>query len=420
MHHFDDKDFCMRNLCRPLILASLLLSLTGCPDPVVRDSAAALDREQFGISVLSVNLLDALNTPRASSTGVPWQTRYTRISDWMTQTGNFPDVIVLQEAPGYWSCAGNGRQLPDYAAIDFLLDGIRMASGEQYRVAYLIGGTPHGSHGSDWMGTASVGGCSTQGERALLYRPSRLRNVITSPGSGDTVVSAYQIPLQSTYLARSLQCCHPAADRTDVCSVIDGPLSTPMAGEYEGAIGTCATPLGAAFARSRLATQGENRQRPTTDAVFTRFELVNQPGNFVHIYNVHRGWNQDWEDRHHTPAPQVEDFGSQNINALVTDMEGRFRRGDVLYPPILVGDFNVGLPAPGETFPLLTSYFPRFDIGDFFRIDGVMFGKAADFPSKRPAYANLMQHMPSDNCEDPATLWSDHCGIYFRVEPSRR
>ena len=412
----------MRKPVRFLILASMLLSLAGCPESTVRDTAVELDREQFGISILSLNLLDALNTPRQSSTGVPWQARYTRVTDWMAATSTFPDVIVLQEAPGYWSCPLNGRQLPDYAALDFLLDGIRVASGEQYRIAYLTGAPPHGSGGDDWMGTTRVGGCSTQGEKALLYRPSRLRNVITSPGAGDAVVSAYHIPLQSTYLARSLQCCNPAADRADVCSVIDGPLSTPAAGEFEAAIGTCATPLGAAFTRNRLATQGSNRQRPFADAVFSRFELVNQPGNYVHIYNVHRGWNQDWEDRNPgIPAPQVEDYGSQNINALVTDMEGRFRtHADVVYPPILVGDFNVGLPQEGEVFAPLTSYFLRFDIGDFFGIDGVMFGKMADFPSKRPAYANVMQHMPSDNCEDPATLWSDHCGIYFRVEPSRR
>jgi hypothetical protein len=45
VHHFDDKDICMRNPFRSLIIASLLLPLIGCPDAVVRDSAAALDRE---------------------------------------------------------------------------------------------------------------------------------------------------------------------------------------------------------------------------------------------------------------------------------------------------------------------------------------------------------------------------------------
>lgn len=403
-----------------LFIASLSVLIFGCQTtPIIEDLA----REQLGVSILAVNLLDILNFPFSIS-GVTWQTRYTRIFTWMKDTQTFPDVIALQEAPGFWSCPTDARRLPDYAAIDFLLDGIRDASGEQYRIAYLIAGKPHGADGNGWVGSAPAQFCTTQGGMALLYRPSRVRNVITQPGAGDTAISPYvePFPLEVTYLARSVQCCSPASDRTDVCQVIDGPLD-----EYF--MGTCPTPLGVAWTRSRRSTQGEDRNRPREDAIFSRFELVNQPGNYFHIYNVHRGWNQDWEDQHPDgpPAPQILDYGSQNINQLVTDMESRFQSlGPTLYPPILVGDFNIGAPEPDKPFPLTGLYFPRFEVGWWGpEVMGLLFGKSSDFPAKQKAYANLQQHMPEllpgEKCSEvPAKLWSDHCGIFFRIEPSKR
>jgi len=426
-----------------LKLAALLVScsLLSCTTDPVADSRALL-RQEFGVSVMSVNLLDIMNIPRGSAAGVPWQTRYARIFSWMAETKNFPDVIVLQEAPGYWSCFNNARRLPDYAAIDFLLDGIRDASGEQYRIAYLTpGGPPHGPRGDDYIGTTLAGAvCTGQGDRALLYRPSKLRNVLSIAPTNETAKSAYHMPNNQTYLAKSIQCCFPAADRTDVCGVIDGPIHFPARDEFEAAIGTCGTPMGLAFTRSRPNTQTNDRERKATDAVFSRFELVKQPGHFVHIYNVHRGWNAFWEDAHEgMPAPGVVDYGSQNINQLVTDMEQRFAStGPTLYPPILVGDFNFTPPGNSNDLPavpegadpwaefwkqrLLASYFPRMDVGFVSGIDGVLFGKRSDFPSKYPAYANGGQSMPvlaeGETCETAsAKLWSDHCGIFFRIEP---
>lgn len=424
------KFFSRIRLIKSIVIATLSSGILGCQSTPLGTVTQDLARDQLGVSVLSVNLMDILNVPRSSQDGVPWQTRYARIFTWMKDNQTFPDVIALQEAPAFWSCPTDGRKLPDYAAIDFLLDGIREASGEQYRIAYLIAGKPHGSGGSDWIGTTPVGLCSTQGDMALLYRPSRVRNVITSPGATDTVITAYTepLPLQSSYLARSVQCCSPAADRSDVCQFIDEPATVPQPGHFEATMGTCATPLGLAWTRSRLATQGSNRSRATMDALFSRFELVGQPGNFFHIYNVHRGWNQDWGDQHPdgSAAPQILDFGSQNINQLVSDMENKFRStGEASYPPILVGDFNLGAPLEAELFPPMTSYFQRFEVGTFFGIDGVLFGKRSDFPSKQAAYANISQQIPNlldgESCDSvPDKLWSDHCGIYFRIEPSRR
>lgn len=411
-----------------LFIAAWSVLILGCQS--TPKAIEELSREQLGVSILSVNVIGVSNVPRASQTGVPWRTRYARIFAWMSETGTFPDVIVLQEATGFMQCAFDPT-VRDYEAIDFLRTGISSAAGEQYRIAYLVVGKPGGAPPTDWTGSIASGGCSQTNGKALLYRPSRIRNVITSPGVGESVVSAYDspFPLMTTYLAASAQCCPLNPDLSDVCPVtsfMDGPMARPSIGPVSR--DTCSTRQGVAFTRSRLATQGEDRNRPFVDAVFSRFELVNQPGNFIHVYNVHRGWNQDWNDAHPdgTPAPQVLDFGSQNINQLVTDMETRFRTsGQTLYPPMLVGDFNVGAPLEGELFPPMTSYFSRFDVGMFFGIDGVLFGKRSDFPSKQAAYANLPQQMPSllenETCEGvPAKLWSDHCGIFFRVEPSPR
>jgi hypothetical protein len=335
----------------------------------------------------------------------------------MRDTKTFPDVIVLQEATGFMQCAFDPT-VRDYEAINFLRDGISNAAGEQYRIAYLIVGKPGGAPPTDWTGNIPSGGCSQSNGKALLYRPSRVRNVITSPSAGEPVVTPYDtpFPLLTTYLAMSAQCCPLNLDLSDVCPVttfMDGPMVRPRVGPVFR--DTCSTRQGVAFTRSRLATQGEDRTRPFLDAVFSRFELVNQPGNYIHIYNVHRGWNEDWEKAHpdKTPAPPEQDFGSQNIKQLVADMELRFQpSGQTLYPPILVGDFNGG-----------DSYFPRFEAGKFYDVDGVLFGKRSDFPSKQAAYANLTEQIPAllDKCKEvPDKLWSDHCGVFFRVEPSRR
>lgn len=424
-----------------LFIASWSVLLLGCQSTPQGKVIEDLSREQLGVSILSVNLLGVSNIPRASQGGVPWQTRYTRIFTWMRDTGTFPDVIVLQEATGFMQCAFDPT-VRDYAAINFLRNGISSATGEQYRIAYLIVGKPAGAPPTDWTGSIPSGGCSQTNGKALLYRPSRLRNIITSPSAGEPVVSPYDVPfpLLTTYLAMSAQCCPLNLDGSDVCpvtSVMDGPMVRPRIGPVFR--DTCSTRQGVAYTRSRLATQGEDRTKPFVDAVFSRFELVNQRGNYIHIYNVHRGWNEDWGNAHPdgAPAPPELDFGSQNINQLVTDMESRFNRratnterasDPLLYPPILVGDFNVGSRPDTR---ILDSYFPRFEVAAWSNAgepDGAMFGRTGDIPNFPPAkqtpYANLVQHMPElfgNDCSGvPDKLWSDHCGLFFRVEPSRR
>ena len=419
-------------------VALFITLASSCSKESLQENSTELLREEFGISVLTINILDVMNVPRNSPSGVPWQTRYNRITQWIGSSRNVPDVIVIQEAPGYWSCGNNPRRLPDYAAIDLLLDGIRDVTGEQYRIAYLISSIPpHSPAGDDHIGSQLIGtNCTGQGDRALLYRPSKLRNVLAVKPGSDAAFSSYATPLNQTYLAKSLQCCNPAADRADVCSVIDGPLATPNLGEFEIPMGTCATPMGLAFSRSRLTTRTTDPTRKIIDAVFSRFDLVKHPGHFVHVYNIHREWNIPWQDANPGGiAPVGLDFGSQNINQLVTDMEQRFgSSGTMLYPPILVGDFNYTPPQQAGNVPsseaewteywrqlILGSYFLRMDYGYVVGIDGALIGKRVDFPSKYPAYVNKGQSMPllfpGDRCDTSPSLWSDHCGVYFRIEP---
>lgn len=401
-----------------LLMASASMLFAGCQLTPANEEAKEVDRQKFGVSILAVNLFNIMNMPETQD-GVFWQTRYTNIFKWMKDTGTFPDVIALQEAPAFWSCPTDARRLPDYAAIDFLLDGIRDASGEQYRIAYLIAGKPGGVNATSWVGRGPAQFCSQQGDRALLYRPSRIRNVIDRPSGTQPVISPYVEPFpRATYLARSAQCCSPAADRADVCQLIDGPLDTPAAGHFEHFMGTCPTPLGVAWTRVRKSMQGENQEKPRSDAVFSRLELISQPGNYIHIYNVHRGWGID-------PTASTADMsGEGNINQLVTDMEARFQSqsNPTLYPPILVGDFNM---RPEDS----DARFPQFELAiwgaPYPEVMGALFGKSTVFPAKHKAFASARETIPpsvvAEDCyNDNATLLADHCGIFFRVEPSQR
>jgi hypothetical protein len=394
----------------------LVAMLGGCR--TTGDAAAALSKREFGIGILSVNLLDVYSLPY-SPTGTDWRARYARIGAWIQATGNHPDIIALQEAPGRWEC-GFAPTLQDYAGLDFLIDEVRKATGEQYRIAYLIVGRPGGTQPTGWIAGRSAGGCLQQGGRALLYRSSRVRNVVTGPQQGITVATPFTpYPLYTPFMARSLQCCPTVAGSGNVCQLIDGAPS-PFAGS--SGQNTCSTPMGVAWTRARRSMEGADPGKPQLESVFSRFELRNQPGNYFHVYNVHRGFTKD---------PLDDVFGSQapgvvSIERLVTAMEDKFRApANVnLYPPIVVGDLNFGannLPPPPRE---VLDNFVRFEMAMWGPENvGALFGLPSAFPAKRQAHANLQTVMPAtqpgEACyRDAATLWSDHCGIFFRVEPA--
>lgn len=414
------KCFLNRRSLAFLFIASCSVLMSGCQTTPQSKLTQDLAREQLGISILTVNLLGVSNVPRNSQTGVPWRTRYTRIYTWMSETRTFPDVIALQEATAFMQCAFDPT-VRDYEAINFLRSGISNAAGEQYRIAYLIVGKPGGGIPTDWTGNITSGGCSSSGGLALLYRASRLRNVITSPRAGETVVSPYDtpFPLLTTYLATSAQCCPLNLDGSDVCPVtpfMDGAMIRPQVGPVFR--DTCPTRQGVALTRSRKAFEGSDPNKPQSDAVFSRFELVGQPGSYIHIYNVHRGFGQD-------PSDTINS-GVLNIDTLVTDVESRFNSSNnpTLYPPIVVGDLNFGANYNPPTKEEVEGSMPRYRMAAWSPENvGVVIGRPEHFRAKQQAYANQVKVMPptipGEACyRDPATLWSDHCGFYFRVEPS--
>lgn len=374
--------------------------LVGCgTTPPGGSVVEELARDQLGVSILSINLLDVVNYPHGP-TGVNWRTRHTRIIDWIATTRNFPDIIALQEASGYWSCPTDDRRMPDYASLDFLVDGVRNATGEQYRVAYMVAHKEGQSSGEYWIDNEPGQFCRNFSGRALLYRPSKVRNVIVNAPAGETVYSYNDASALSTHLTASLPCCSPAGGREDICNFIDG---------LKQSSNRCQQPTALGLAWTRRQPANGNIERPM-DVVFSRFELVGQPGNFFHLYNVHRRW----PPRGITWKPDIA-----NINQLITDMEV-FQYGSSgtnLYPPIIVGDFNLSAADSEAELPRFVSaaWTPE--------VIGAMFGRPDVFAAKQRAYANGVTNLPNDRCEvdeDPATLWSDHCALYFRVEPSLR
>lgn len=377
----------MNTLLRALVL---LLVLSGCK------SVGDLGREQLGVSVLVVNMRDIYNVPQGPD-GTPWPVRFQRIADWIQTASSLPDVIALQEAPGYWDCGPDDpTRLQDYAALDFLLDAIRINTGKQYRIAYLISHKMQGGEGDGWIMSDRTGGCTARGGRALLYLPSRIRNV---QASVPTIGFGYDDELNfGVHLINSLPCCNPAARRADVCGFIDGPSQMAKCNRP--------TPSGAAWTRRQSTSERNN------DAVFSRLELIG--GGYLHLYNLHIKHTGGPALIHARPA-------TDSINALVTSMEMRYARAqsDLLYPPILLGDFNLSaVDAAGE--------FPRFrEVLWTLPPDvmGAMLGVPTVFPAKQTAYVNATEIMPAAECgtagNDEASRWSDHCAIFFRIEPVR-
>jgi hypothetical protein len=309
--------------------------------------------------------------------------------------------------PGFWNCSA--VVLRDYTAVDFLLDELQDRTGIRYRVAYLVSHKLGGGNGNWWIGAGRAGGCPAREARALFYRPDVLRNTQSDIGFAFNDESH-----TAPHLLNSLPCCRPETARADVCAALDGP---PLA---VTGCDTPTVPAGAAWT---------HRQSPVDnplDAVFARFELVQEPGNFFHVYNVHLTWKRTGPN----PGDETAVPGINAINDLVTSMEARFGGGNNrLYPPLVLGDFNLDdnavFPPPTEQNPSPVGPFPRFDKALWSsELIGALIGKQADFPSRQRAYVKRAQVVPAFGClpgnnPAPATLWSDHCAsLFFRLEPA--
>jgi hypothetical protein len=387
----------------PALLAAWLLCSCKSSERLV-DTAVELRREELSVSMLVVNLRDVYNEPNVPTpAGIPWQERFTRVAQWIA-LNEPPDVLVLQEMPGYW----NGGLVEDYEAAFFLIDRIRQLSQVDYRIAYLLSEKQGGGYGEWYIGTDKRGALPTRGGKALLYRVDKIRNTQTAPGfSYDTVASA------SSGLLNSIPCCNVRSGTGAVCSMIDGPLiSVGVDALRTGPNRSCDSPAGAAFTRRQNAPGGP------IDVVFSRLELKKQPGNFIDVYNVHFA----------PPAPDA------NLERLVNDMEARFGSAGRLYPPIMAGDFNLDTaamdvrfnPPPGTA---VNTFYPRTEILHWSpELMGVLIGKKSEFPSAQKAIVRGVRNLPDFGCaarpdgsfgpSNTQTLWSDHCAsIYFKLVP---
>lgn len=85
------------------------------------------------------------------------------------------------------------------------------------------------------------------------------------------------------------------------------------------------------------------------------------------------------------------------INGLVTDMEQRFApAGGRLYPPIIAGDFNLGLTDISER---LSGTFADFSILHWSpEVMGVLIGNDQTFPSKQKVIVRGIRDLPDFGC----------------------
>jgi hypothetical protein len=390
-------------MVRSFIALSLLALLAACGSskPLI-EGGQQLQRDQFNVTMLVLNMRDAYNDPEAvTPTGVPWRERFTRVANWVAQTAEPPDVILVQELNAY--VCNEARQ---YEIADFFIEQIRQRRGIQYRIAYLLSGEAASPSASSPIGAGYLSLCPARSGNAALYRADRLRNTETRAGEPFNTEGR-----TDSHLLNSVPCCAPRPGTERVCGLIDGAKTV-----------TCAAPsppaaTGAAWTR-RQATSGVPAKK--FDAVFSRFEVVRQPGHFVHLYNVHFNYN---------PDRVTTTLAEASINGLVSDMEQRFA-ANRLYPPIVAGDFNLGTIAINDRI-VPGGAFARFDVLHWTpELMGALIGKRALFPSTfAPRILNVME-LPPFGCVPGAagmppvpastlTLWTDHCAsIYFRLEPS--
>lgn len=349
-----------------VLILLFVLFVAGCTD---KNAVRQLGRSLASVSVLTINLRAIYDEPCRIADG-RWNNRYSRIATWMKDTKSIPDVIVLQEATGWGWCPTNFNLLPDYAAINHLITSIKTEAGASYRIAYLQG-RQAGGLGNCGIGGGVLGGCNLFIGSAVLYNPDVLRNVT---GAIPDASAPHDSPLTDTHLRRSLPCCNPAADQTQVCNLIDGPKQMDKCSRETGG-GPVWVTKGAAFAR---------------------FEHRRMPAQFVHIYNIHI-----------SPADSV------GVNQFISVMESRFAEGR-LYPPIMAGDFNMSLEETKAAFPM-------FEVAGVIDIthDAVMVGKGDIFPSAYKVNAQSIIVRKGTLCgASVSELWSDHCSVFSTFVPA--
>jgi hypothetical protein len=367
-----------------LFLVSLLIftALSGCSGSGTPQVLKALVETELGISVLAVNLQGVED--RYGNSRVRWQDRYDRIGDWLQLNRSmpyrgFPDILALQEVHG------KSNVVMPYETVFRILAKIRQMSGKDYRIAYLGVVPIRTGIWTVWAG------------QSVLYDAGRLTNLSQGPGSNVRLSEHDQLDIFGFHSRKSLPCHNPPANYLDECQLLDGD--------------------------GRFWTSGGTRsydKRFILGPILSRFELKAAQGNPIHIYNVH--------------APLDYPDAKKEYTALFQELRSSIESdlgADRLYPPIILGDFNMDTRrVVAETEP----GFPDFQIAGFSNreVMGVLIGKQAIFPSKLTAYYRSLV-VPDDKedqsmidpktggttsaCGDIRSFWSDHCGVLVHFSP---
>jgi len=344
-----------------LIFLSSCAHNSGLPDVVTE-----LAREQLSFSVLAINLQGIEG--RYGGQTASWPERYSRIADWMKSEGKVPDFIALQEAHGQ-STTNN-----QYQVLFTLLTEIKAKTNISYRIAYLAVNPIPFPASTLWQGVA------------LLYNAERLSNL----GALSAVSAVNYDDLKVGFHSRkSLPCQASQVMFEGLCSQIDGD--------------------GAFWISSKIRS---SNGRWVTGPVLARFELKGAPGSPIHIYNVHAPLGND-SNKH---------LDKREFQGQLKDLESQIESklgNNRLYPPIVLGDFNMGVR------DVLSSH-PGYEIAGYANreVMGVLVGRQDTFPSKQIAHARSLV-VPEDR-EEPSTggscgnvdkLWSDHCGVFVQFSP---
>jgi hypothetical protein len=350
---------------RSLILCALV-ALGACKS--TNDSAP--QRPPARLTVLYANMfgVNAVDT----EPGLAWQARYDRVGTDLRARGFIPDVILLQEMPGWIWCTYDHEKLRDYSALRKFLASVQAGTGVRYRIA---------SH-AVWVVKPNV--CHFASGNAILYNPQRLHNLMADlpQSTGD---GAYQWGEEQPgpHLRMSLPCCHTARGEEGVCALIDGPTQS------------CSS--GGPTVPGAPSWVGGGRD---AYIVFGRFELLARPGTEFHVYNVHLTGQKE-NDRGEYAASQ------DSLRSLVTTTESRFASPRWI-PPIIAGDFN-------ENEDGVLGWLPQFDTRGGPPLDSIVYlltGKPASFPSQSAITGQQVVQMPlgaTAQCKESGVHWSDHC-----------
>ena len=325
----------------------------------------AIGHEYLRFSVLAINL-QGIHEGYGSDTA-SWEDRYGRIADWMATSGKKPDFIALQEVHGL------SGDVKSYDTLFTLITKIKEKTSVSYRIAYLIvRPVPQGLRPTLWAGNA------------LLYNPDRIEN--NTPISNIVPSNFDDESFLGWRLRKSLPCQDPSSQYQALCSLIDG--------DGLGWISSYRSP---------------DNNRWYAGPVFARFQLKTAAGSHIHIYNVH----VQYDAAVGQPITYLNQF--KNLSDGIELNYGSSR----LYPPVVLGDFNIG---EADILP----HFTDFEIAGWSReVMGVLIGKQSKFPSKQQANVVEKLILPEDY-EDPTGIyacghvglvWSDHCAVFVQFSP---